>query len=509
MGVRLWLAVLLLFAGITASRSAALASDDTLRVATLSRIDSFDPDEAQDTAGVPARDALYEGLVAYAPGEVSIIPRLAARWTVSPDGLTYTFALRKGVSFHSGGAMTSADVLASFNRRRSAGRALARRLDGVAALSAPDPATFVVKLAQPQPWFLDVLAGAWGPKVLSAAALAAHDDGDAARGWLRHHDAGTGAFTLAQDQPSGALLTRFEDFWGGKPYFAAVNIAAIPDATTQALQLRAGRLDLVSTAFPPVALGILPPGVKAAFFPSMSMLVAVVNPLGRLLNDDGRRAAVTGMNAKYWLGGVYGSHASLAGTLFPAAMFETLDPLELPEDATIARKIVQRLSNDRLTIGYLATQRDVLRDPVESISGQLSALGFVVTTKLIPAPATANFAANPSNAPDILIVCTNPGEAATQAQARNFFIGDAPGNVFGLIDPASVHLLQLAESLSNRTAMFKQYQAISQKLFDGGGFVPLAELQTILVYRDGLTGLTTRPSYPVGSFDYAAAAWQP
>ena len=59
---------------------------------------------------------MYNGLVTYnlADGIKTIIPDLAANWTVSSDNKTYTFGLREGVRFHDGTPFSSADVLASY-----------------------------------------------------------------------------------------------------------------------------------------------------------------------------------------------------------------------------------------------------------------------------------------------------------------------------------------------------------------------------------------------------------
>ncbi len=87
---------------------------------------------------------------------------IAESWTVSPDGLNYTFKVRPNVVFHDGTPLTSADVKASFDRLItpppgviSASQALFNAVD---AVTAPDPATIVFRLKHPQSYFLGVLA---------------------------------------------------------------------------------------------------------------------------------------------------------------------------------------------------------------------------------------------------------------------------------------------------------------------------------------------------------------
>ena len=77
-----------------------------------------DPDIFYEIEGNSVVTNVYEGLVQYGNNTTKVVPSLADSWTVSPDGLTYSFKLHPGVAFHDGsGTMTSADVEASFKRR--------------------------------------------------------------------------------------------------------------------------------------------------------------------------------------------------------------------------------------------------------------------------------------------------------------------------------------------------------------------------------------------------------
>src|ERR1700722_20556744 len=59
---------------------------------------------------------LYDGLVRYKDGTLEVEPALAKSWRISPDGLTYTFALRDGVKFHDGSEFTADAVKFNFDR---------------------------------------------------------------------------------------------------------------------------------------------------------------------------------------------------------------------------------------------------------------------------------------------------------------------------------------------------------------------------------------------------------
>lgn len=496
-----WLMALALLAGATPPGRAA--EGPALRVGVSGAIDGFDPDLAQDFAGVSARQAVYEGLVAYAPGEASITGRLAQSWRVSKDGLTYTFILRDDVTFHDGSRMTSADVLASFERRRLAPWPLSRPVAGVAAMSAPDPGTFVLRLTRPLPWLLDALAGAWGPKVISAAALAAHAADDHAHGWLDRHDAGTGPYRLDGVRSAGVTLRRFDGYWGERPWFAEVETTFLRDPVARVLALRARRLDILADCYPLDVLGRLPGGYAAHSFPSMNLLALFPNPLGGLAREELRIATMAPVNPKYWLNGLYGAHAMAAESLFPHAMFETLDPIELPDDAEHARRTVIKLQAAALRLAFPLEDEAALRQVADVLATQFRVINLIVYEQPVPMAAVAQFDRAPAMAPDLLLARLAPGEADPEVLADRFYLSRSAGNVFGVLNPSADRLLRQAEQAGTPESKVKAWQLAAKRLFDGGGVVPLADLHTIIVHRNKLGGFVSWPAFPPGAFDYA------
>jgi len=92
----------------------------------------------------------------------SFKPALAESYTVSPDGLTYTFKLRTGVKFHSGKAFSSADVKYTFDRWLKNEKSPTRyTIQPITSVETPDPQTVVLKLDKPYNILLDQVAGSW------------------------------------------------------------------------------------------------------------------------------------------------------------------------------------------------------------------------------------------------------------------------------------------------------------------------------------------------------------
>jgi peptide/nickel transport system substrate-binding protein len=100
---------------------------------------------------------VYEGLFTY-DRNYAPIPMLAESYTMTPDGRRYTIALRKGVRFHNGKELTSADVVASLGRWgkvATTGKAVWRAVE---AVEAPDAYTVVIHLKEPSGSLLYALA---------------------------------------------------------------------------------------------------------------------------------------------------------------------------------------------------------------------------------------------------------------------------------------------------------------------------------------------------------------
>src|ERR687892_2518888 len=112
---RSWLIVLLLVALALIPSAPALAQTRFI-FANESPYDTMDPHAAFDVGRVAVRLNLYDGLYRWLDNPPVLQPWLAESHTVSPDGLTYTFKLRRGVKFHDGAEVTADDVRYSIER---------------------------------------------------------------------------------------------------------------------------------------------------------------------------------------------------------------------------------------------------------------------------------------------------------------------------------------------------------------------------------------------------------
>lgn len=130
---------------------------------------------------------------------------LADSMVEAPDHMTFTFKLRPGVKFHNGKPMTSADVVASWDRYSKVG--LDRQILGaVANWEGPDPATFVVHMKQAQPTFIEKLSSFSIPMVI----IPAENKDDPPQ---QLHPVGTGPWQVVEAVPgSFVTLKRYDGY---------------------------------------------------------------------------------------------------------------------------------------------------------------------------------------------------------------------------------------------------------------------------------------------------------
>jgi len=241
---------------VAAAIGAAPVIAQTINVAINADIRSINPGVNRDDYTDSVVLHIVEGLVALRENG-SIGPLLAEKVALSPDGLTYTFSLRRNAKFQNGAPLTAADVLWSWNRYmdpKTDWRCLSE-FDGrgglkVEAVTAPDAHTVVMRINKPNALFLDSLA-----RTDCAMAGVIHKSSVNADGSFKT-PVGTGPFKLGEwKRGEYVTLTRFDGYvsppgsspdgyTGAKrPLVEAVKFIVIPDPATTKAALMSGAVD--------------------------------------------------------------------------------------------------------------------------------------------------------------------------------------------------------------------------------------------------------------------------
>ncbi|MCT4608997.1 MAG: ABC transporter substrate-binding protein [Pelagimonas sp.] len=229
MTLRLTLAAALL------SGTAAFAQQTDLTIAIQLEPPHLDP----TSAAAGAIDSVlysnvFEGLTRFTETG-AVVPGLAESWDISDDGLTYTFKLRSGVTFHDGTTMDADDVVFSLNRARAEDSQNAQKalFAEIASVDAMDPTTVKVTLSKPNGNFLFNMA--WGDAVIVAPESIET---------IKQTPIGTGAFKFAEwKQGDSIRLTRNEAYWGEQPALDQATFKFISDPTAAFAAMMAQDID--------------------------------------------------------------------------------------------------------------------------------------------------------------------------------------------------------------------------------------------------------------------------
>ena len=214
---------------------------------TLVMIIDSSPTNLDPRVGIDAQseriDSLIFDYLFTRGGDLNVAPGLAEHWDI-PDSLTYVFHLRRGVKFHDGRPLSARDVKWTFDslltgKIRSPRAAAYRFVDRV---DAPDDFTAVFHMKEPDSALLWNLSE-------GAVGIVPYGSGDE----MTRHPVGSGPFKfVSAETDRDVVVERNDDYWGEKPTLARVRFAVVPDATTQALEMRKGSADVViNGAFAP------------------------------------------------------------------------------------------------------------------------------------------------------------------------------------------------------------------------------------------------------------------
>ena len=188
------------------------------------------------------------------------IPSLAESWQVSPDGLNYTFKLRKGVKFHDGKDLTAADVKFTwevighpsnkagaqiygfFSRIKGADAFRSGAAKEIGGVTTPDEYTVKVEMQSVYAAFLSI--SAFQP-ILPKHVYGAVPVEELEKHASARSPVGTGPFKLTEWRPNDQLaMAAHTDYWAGRPKIDRLIVKTVPDSAVIPSLLRTGAIDV-------------------------------------------------------------------------------------------------------------------------------------------------------------------------------------------------------------------------------------------------------------------------
>ncbi len=226
---------------VSGTFSSVQAQGSTLRVGVVAP-QVLDPALGSNDSEVLFNRSIYDYLIEVLPDK-SLVPNLATAWTISENGLVYTFSLRDGVFFHDRSPFSSADVVFTFNRLKDI-QSPALNLLGEFEVTALDARTVVFTIPAPNADFLYGVADRFA-LILKDGTSAPNEFAEGDASFVNFN--GTGPFMLAEyREGERAVLTRNPNYWKeGQPLLSGVEFVFINDPVTQVNALRSGEVDFI------------------------------------------------------------------------------------------------------------------------------------------------------------------------------------------------------------------------------------------------------------------------
>lgn len=196
-------------------------------------------------AGYEAMFLVYDNLVGF-NDRMQIVPQLATEWSTSRDGLTWTFRLRRGVTFHDGTPFDADAAVFHLQRQidPQVNRANRPLWDPLASVRKVDEFTVAITTHKPFGALLNTLAHGSGGVVSPTAVRRL---GAA----FARQPVGTGPYLVERLETGTELVLRRNDgYWGGRPGYSRVVLRHVPDPTTRIALLQSGQADVIN-AIPP------------------------------------------------------------------------------------------------------------------------------------------------------------------------------------------------------------------------------------------------------------------
>lgn len=473
----------------------------------ISQVPTLDP--AQVNLGIVAGELvsnIFSSLVQF-DTELGLAPDLAETWTVSEDGLNYSFTLREGLTFHNGDPLTSADLLYTYERTINPDFASpqANKLALITDFETPDDLTVNLTLSDPFAPFLAVACSRGPGRALTPVSRRAVEEmGDEQFG---RTPVGAGPFAIVADGAdlnSGFTLTAFDGWWGGRPFLDEIEVTLIAEPSVRVSALEAGDVDMLDIV---PAIGV----AQLRDYPDVTLVEAPgTNWIGLAMNyerppwdnHDARMAVARAINREDLVErGLFGLADVSVGPIAPAFAwaFGAPDPAASPQsyDLEAAQALAESAGINGAQPTIMATVDNPR--PAEVIRTQLVDIGLDVQLESLQQAAwNERWQARDFD----WIINGSVVDADPDDGFWNFFHTDGPWNTYSYSNPEVDELLDATRVTANQDERAEQFQAIQEILQQDVAFVFLYHTFDITGFYNQVQGYV-----PIPEMRYLETVW--
>ncbi len=470
---------------------------------------SLDPADVESVYESLPVNQIFDGLVAIDPC-LHVTPALAATWSISRDGRTYTFHLRPDVRFHDGMPLDADDVVFTVRRLLEPGRTtrniafsylsvLAGARDysegkrpDLPGVRAIDPLTVRIELQRPYLSFLEVLAMD-GLRVVPRHVL------ERAGNAFAQKPVGTGPFKLESWGPAVLRLTANPDYFAGKPYLDRVDIYFLRDDENDAGTERFDRGDVDVVEVPSESLDRLTmdPRARIERYQELSLsFLGISTQSGQLGDVRVRQAIAHAIDRRALVDFAPQIRKYTVGILPPGMPSYSPSMKALAFDPAASRRLLAEAGYPggrglRPVKLYNTGRSPAKVQLLDRLRTNLADIG--ITLEVVDVPWTElSRRTSDHSAPAFLIAwiadLTDP-----DAFLRSLFESGGSANYFAFSDRASDALLEAGAGEMNPVERARIYRQLEQRILEQAPVVPLYHTVGILALRKGIHGFQPGP----------------
>lgn len=454
----------------------------------------FPPRGADITAGNAAAP-LFNSLVRLNDAN-ELEPDLATSWVIDEDGVTYTFTLREGVTFHNGEPFNADSVIASWQASADPSNDYAQVYAKVVSVEALDEMTVRMVTANPDPVFMTELATGWAmfpPQYLAEVGIEGFEAAPV----------GTGPFRFVERVPGDRIVMEANpDYWEpGLPLVEGLIFRIIPDATTRLAAIQTGEVDIVNRLSGDLATILeMNPDVRVITYPNDRVYYAAFKNVGNgvgtpIENVLVRRAMNMAVNRQGIIDAIFGGNATLVSGFVMSTNLGFDPSVEpFPYDPDMARQLLAEAGFPEgfsISMGCPVDAYLSINEVCLAIQRDLGRVGIDVSLEF---KTSNSFWSQPQyGAVGPIFVdswSTNLGEAINRLQGALI-----PGNYYtAWEDPVLTDLIQRIETTVDREARADLYRELQRVMQDDPPFIYLYQLFLFEAVRANVQGYNPQPN---------------
>jgi len=446
---------------------------------------------------------IYDTLVKYKAGSTEIEPGLATSWKQTPDGLSWTFKLRKGVKFHDGTPFNAQAVKFSIDRQLPPLRTddmpyASFTFEPVKEVKVIDSDTVQINLSKPYAPFLANLAMSLAAPIVSPTAVKKYGAD------FMQHPVGTGAFKFQRwDKDQQIVLVKNPNYWGVKAKVEKVVFKTTKENAVRASELLTGAVDIIDGVDPNDVKKLQSSGMKLIKNPGMNINYMGFMCQRKPFNDPKvRRAISMAINRAELVKYLYQGYAKVANGPLPNFIPGYAPELQpVGYNPTEAKKLLAEAGCQNFNFTLITYSNARPYNPVTGVK-----LAEAVQAELLKIGVKTNIKVYPWKEYKDVLMKGQEGEAffygwiGDNGDADNFLSLLDTNQISSSLNSAKYSNPKVDELLKQGTltqdpkARVKIYQAVQKILLEDAPWVFISHGVDLAAYRPNVKGFALHPT---------------